>query len=190
LEVPDVLQFGTRAPRYACQLTHLHAASQPIGVWSAVNFLRPLIAGNVMPGAFVVGWLTHIFNKIQHRRGGIAFPAFEAAVSGSEGPREPRLEAGDQVIVRSSGEIRATLNDRSLHRGLYFEPDMLKHCGHRFCVQTEVSKLIDIVTGKMRTMKTPAYILRGVHFSGERQQFNAQYEPLFWRSVWLRRDRD
>jgi hypothetical protein len=100
------------------------------------------------------------------------------------------LEAGDQVVVRSSAEIRATLNDQLEHRGLGFELDMLKHCGRRHCIQSEVKKLIDIVTGEMRTMKTPAYILRDIHFSGERQQFNAQYEPLFWRAVWLQRDGD
>jgi hypothetical protein len=74
-----------------------------------------------------------------------------------------------------------------MHRGLWFEPDMLKHCGRRYCVQAEVTKLIDIVTGEMQTMKTPAYILRDVHFSGERQLFNAQYESLFWRGAWLQR---
>jgi hypothetical protein len=74
-----------------------------------------------------------------------------------------------------------------MNRGLWFEPDMLKHCGRRYCVQAEVKSLIDIVTGEMRTMKTPAYILHDVHFSGERQLFNAQYEPLFWRGVWLKR---
>jgi hypothetical protein len=68
-----------------------------------------------------------------------------------------------------------------------FEIEMLKHCGHRYSVQAEVGRLIDIVTGEMRTMKTPAYLLSGVHFSGERQLFNAQYEPLFWRSAWLQR---
>jgi hypothetical protein len=41
----------------------------------------------------------------------------------------------------------------------------------------------------MRTMKTPAYLLREVHFSGERQLFNAQHEPLFWRAAWLQRTR-
>ncbi len=182
-----VVQFGTRAPHYSCQLTQLNAASRPIGDWSAINFLRPLIAGNVAPMAFVVGWLTHLFNELQHLRQGVSFPAFEAALGG-EGQEAPRLQAGDQVVVRSSAEIRATLNDQSLHKGLYFEPDMLKHCGRRYPVQAEVKKIIDIVTGEMRTMKTPAYILSDVHFSGERQLFNAQHEPLFWRSAWLKRD--
>ena len=185
-----VLQFGAQPPHYACQLTQLHAASQPIGNWSATNFLRPLIAGNVTLAGFVVGWLTHIFNELQQKRGGVGFPEFEAVAQGDGKGEEIRLETGDRVVVRSSAEIRATLNAQSLNRGLYFEPDMLKHCGHQYCVQAEVRTLIDIVTGEMRTMKTPAYILRDVHFSGERQLFNAQYEPLFWRAAWLRRNGD
>lgn len=184
------LQFGTQGPRYACQLTQLHAASQPIGNWSPINFVRPLVAGNVAPAAFVVGWLTHLFNKFQQWRQGVDFPAFEVAMEDTERREETRFQAGDQVIVRSSAEIRATLNDQLMHRGLWFEPDMLKHCGHRYCVQVEIKNLIDIVTGELQTMKTPAYILRDVHFSGERQLFNAQHEPLFWRGAWLRRDGD
>lgn len=183
-----VLQFGTRAPHYACQLTQLNAASRPIGERSAPDFLRPLVSGNVAPAAFAVGWLTHLFNEIQRLRQGVDFPAFEAARPDGGEPDEIRLEPGDQVIVRPSAAIRATLDDQLIHRGMGFELDMLKHCGRRYRIQAEVKSLIDIVTGEMRTMKTPAYILRDVHFSGERQNFNAQYEPLFWRGAWLRRD--
>lgn len=182
-----VLEHGTRPPLYACQLTRLNTASQPLPKWSLVDIWRPLIAGNVAPAAFVTGWLTHFFNELQHHRGGIGFPAFEPfRDTGHASPAIP-LAPGDQVIVRSPGEIRATLDDRLIHRGLGFEPDMLKHCGRRHCVQSEIRMLIDIVSGEMRTMKTPAYLLRGVHFSGERQLFNVQYEPLFWRALWLRR---
>jgi hypothetical protein len=179
-------QFGTQAPRYVCQLTQLHAASRPIRKWSVTNFMLPLISGNVAPAAFIVGWLTHIFNQLQHLRQGVGFPVFEHAQHPGR-HEEARLEPGDQVMVRSSAEIRATLNDKLMHRGLWFEPDMLKHCGRRFCVNSEVEKIIDVVTGEMLTMKTPAYVLRDVHFSGERQLFNAQHEPLFWRAAWLRR---
>jgi len=183
-----VLRSGTQAPRHVCQLTQLNAASRPVRSWSAANFLRPLIAGNVAPTAFIAGWLTYLFNEVQHYRQGVGFPAFEAAIKGGGGIEEAGLNAADRVVVRSSAEIRATLNDRLEHRGLWFESDMLKHCGRRCCVQAEVKNLIDIVTGELRAMKTPAYILSDVHFSGERQLFNAQYEPLFWRGVWLRRE--
>ena len=185
-----ILRFGTQAPRYICQLTQLHTASQPIGNWSAINFLRPLIAGNVTLAAFVVGWMTHLFNEIQHLRRGVTFPSFEKASLEVRVAEENRFMAGDHIVVRTPSEIRATLNDQFSNRGLWLEPDMLKHCGRRYSVQAEVSRLIDIVSGEMRTMKTPAYILRDIHFSGERQQFNAQYEPLFWRGAWLRRDGD
>ena len=183
-----VLRFGTQAPCYACQLTQLHAASRPIGNWSVINFLRPLISGNVASAAFVVGWLTYLFNELQHWRGGVGFPVFGVAIQDGRKCDETQLAVGDHVVVRSSSEIRATLNDQFLNRGLYFDEDMLKHCGHRYCIRAVVTQLIDIVTGEMRKMKTPAYILRDVHFSGERQLFNAQYEPLFWRGVWLRQD--
>ncbi len=183
-----VLLFGTQPPRYSCQLTQLHAASQPIGEWSAANFLRPVISGNVTLAAFLVGWLTYAFNELQHWRQGVGFPTFDPAVQGGNATEEIRLRPGDQVRVRPSAEIRATLNDQMMHRGMWFEPDMLKHCGRPCQVQSEVSRLIDIVTGEIRTMKTPAYMLRDTHFSGERQLFNTQYEPLFWRSAWLRRD--
>ena len=185
-----VLQFGTTAPRFVCQLTQLNAASRSIGNWSPINFIRPLISGNVAPGAFAVGWLTDLFNDFQQLRKGTGFPDFEVPLAPDSSGLETHLEPGDPVLVRSSGEIRATLNDQFVHRGLGFESDMLKHCGRRCFVQSEVRKLVDIVTGEMRIMKTPAYILRDVHFSGERQQFNAQYEPLFWRGVWLCRGRD
>ena len=183
-----MLLSGTPAPRYICQLTQLHGASRPISSWSLLNPLRPLISGNVTLAAFVVGWLTYFFNELQHLRQGVGFPEFEGEPTGPRG--EIHLCAGDRVVVRSSADIRATLNDRLIHRGMGFETDMLKHCGHRYVVQAEVGKLIDIVSGQMLAMKTPAYLLRGVRFSGERQLFNAQQEPLFWRSAWLQREEE
>lgn len=183
------LQIVTQPPRYVCQLTQLHAASKPIDGRSIGRLLLPLISGNVAPAAFVVGRLTHLFNELQQFRKGVGFPEFETSEVNGGGLEEP-LQPGARVVVRSAAEIRWTLNDQFMHRGLWFEPDMMKHCGHRYEVQAEVRKLIDIVTGEMLVMKTPAYVLRDVHFSGERQLFNSQYEPLFWRSIWLRRVTD
>ena len=188
LSTSTVPVAGGTAARHFCQLTQLHDASQPIGDWSPVNFFRPLVAGNVTLGAFAVGWLTHLFNRVQQLRGGSGFPAFDRTVKSNKGEADDEVKAGNQVVVKSSGEIRATLNDQMMHRGLWLEPDMLKHCGQRHRVQAEVRRLVDIVSGDMLTMKTPAFVLHDVHFSGERQLFNAQYEPLMWRGAWLRRE--
>lgn len=177
----------TGAPRFVCQLTQLHAASQPVVPWSIAEFLRPLVAGNVTAAAFVVAWLTHLFNAFQQLRGGVGFPMLPAASTRAAAPEDTRVQPGDAVVVRPPEEIRATLDDRCMHRGLWFEPDMIKHCGQSRRVQAEVRRIIDVASGAMLTMKTPAYMLEDVHFSGERQLFNAQYEPLYWRGAWLQR---
>ncbi len=187
-EVRSPLEWGTRPPNYSCQLTQLNAASMPIGKRSFVNFLRPIVAGNVTLRGFVIGWMTHLFNVVQHKRQGVSFPEIDVEVKDLARIPELSLNVGDKVFVRGLKEIRSTLNAKLEHRGMGFEDDMLKYCGQPLYVHSEIKKLIDIVTGEMRTMKTPAYYLRGIHFSGERQQFNAQWEPLFWRSVWLRRE--
>jgi hypothetical protein len=186
-DTDDVPDFGTHPPRYACQLTQLSVASQPAASGLG-NALLPLVTGNVATAAYLVGVLTYLFNKVQHLRGGIAYPAFDEAGEGRAPPEDIRISVGDRVVVRTADEIRATLDSRFMHRGLWLEPDMLKHCGQRHCVQAEVRRLIDIVTGEMLVMKTPAFVLQDVHFSGERQLFNAQYEPLFWRAAWLSRE--
>lgn len=182
----ELLDVGTRAPVFICQLTRLHDSSVPVGRWNFAEFILPALTGNVTAPAFAVGWLTFLFNALQVRRGGVAFPAFDQSEADPRRPGdEADLRVGEIVTVKSSKAIRGTLNAQLMHRGMWFEPDMLKHCAQRFRVQSSVTRLVDIVSGEMRTMKTPAYILEGVHFSGERQLFNAQYEPLFWRAAWL-----
>ena len=185
----DLLTLGTSGPRFTCQLTQLHNASEEVDPWSVRNFFRPLVSGNVAPAAFAIGWLTHLFNQFQYFRGGVDFPAVEPPAKDQAKPVtvEVPLLPRDEIIVRTVEEITATLNDKQQHRGLWLEPDMLKFCGNRIRVRSQVKNIIDIVSGEMLTMKTPAYILQDVHFSGERQLFNAQYEPLFWRSAWLRK---
>jgi hypothetical protein len=184
--VTKLVQLSTKADgRYTCQLTELHAASQRLSRFDVVDRLRPLIAGNVTLSAFMVGWLTHFFVALQYRRGGIPYPCL-GTLKPKNRPADPgSLQPGDKVVVRSPAAIWSTLNDALMHRGMWFEPDMMKFCNQPCVVQSEVRDLIDIVSGEMLTMKTPAYILRDVHFSGERQLFNSQWEPLFWRSVWL-----
>jgi len=60
----EILRFGTQfdarfdpaMPRYFCQLTQLHAASQPLDKLTLRHFLLPVVSGNVAPAAFVVVW--------------------------------------------------------------------------------------------------------------------------------------
>ena len=97
----------------------------------------------------------------------------------------PSLQPGQWVRVRSSEEIARTLDKNSKNRGLWFDRDMLKHCGSLRQVRSRVHKIIDIRTGTMIPMKTACIMLEDVHYSGEFQGFGEQHDYLYWREAWL-----
>jgi hypothetical protein len=100
-------------------------------------------------------------------------------------PPAPSLQQGQWVRVRSSTQIARTLDKNSKNRGLWFDRDMLKHCGSMRRVRGRVHKIIDIRTGTMIPMKTACIVLEDVHYSGEFQGFGEQHDYLYWREAWL-----
>lgn len=175
---------GTPRPRYFCQYTELHAASTPMGIWGAGKELRPLLAGNVTLQTWIVGLATRLFNRVQGLRGGAGFPA-RPRPKGLPPIEATPLVPGDKVVVRSIAEIESTLNDKGKHRGLWFDPDQIKHCGKPRTVIARVDRIIDDAYGQMLTMKTPCILLDGVDYSGETLSFSAQHDLYFWREHWL-----
>lgn len=173
-----------RAP-YMCQFTELVAASMPLAPWDFRQDLRPLLAGNLSLAAFCVAIVTRLFNAAQRARRGLPYPSFGGGPRARLEPRGEHLEPGDRVHVRSREEICATLDPRGRNRGLWFDVDMLKHCGRRYTVLKRVDKIIDDATGRMLHMKTPCIVLDGVDASGEFLRFCAQHEYPFWRERWL-----
>jgi hypothetical protein len=176
--------------KYVCQFTQLVRASTPMKAWDPRQDLRPLLVGNVSPGAFLVALLTRSFNRIQRLRVGIGFPALPpvGGLRGTDFVATP--VAGDKVRVRAREDIAAALDSRIRNRGLWFDVDMLKHSGRRYTVLGRVEKLIDDATGEMRHMKGSCVILDGVVASGEFLRFCAQNEYVFWREAWLTPDGD
>jgi hypothetical protein len=174
--------------RFVCQFTQLHAATQPLGRWDFVQDLRPLIAGNVTLGAFLVAIATRVFNAFQAVRGAVGFPVLATPQGRKSSEAAHPLSSGDAVQVRSADEIIATLDRRGKHRGLWFDRDMVKYCGRNYRVLGRVERIIDDATGEMRVMKTPCILLDGTDSTGEYLRFNAQHDLLFWREDWLRRE--
>lgn len=169
---------------YSCQFTHLAAASTLLNPWDPRQDLRPLAAGNVTLGASLLALLTRLFNAVQASRGGVAFPAMLSGPPGT--PAVPaHADAGDAVHVRPAGAILQTLDKTLRNRGLWFDRDMVKYCDQDHEVLGRVDRIIDDVTGRMRTMKTPCIVLKDVTYSGEFLRFVAQEEHLYWREVWL-----
>jgi hypothetical protein len=175
--------------RYVCQYTNLAAASTPMANWDVRQELRPLLAGNVTLRAFWVAVLTRLFNVVQRLRGGATYPAQSAAPGARSTAITHDLRPGDTVEVLTAAEIRATLDKTGRNRGLWFDREMIKHCGQRHTVLKRVDRIIDDATGQMVVMKTSCLILAGVDASGEFLRFNAQHEYPFWREAWLQSER-
>jgi hypothetical protein len=174
--------------RYTCQFTQLTAASRRLSRWDIRQDLRPLLSGNLTLRAFSVGMLTRVFNRVERLRGGPGYPPLSQSTRRTTPVSTYGLAPGDTVRVVGSERIAATLDQASRNRGLWFDLEMLKHCGQQCRVSRRVDRIIDIATGQILAMKTPCLVLQGVDSSGEFLRFWAQHEPLYWREVWLEPD--
>lgn len=186
---PRASSSAAHGEAYSCQYTALTAASTPMTSPQIRGLLGPLACGNVTAAAFAVSQLTRIFNAVQARIGGATYPWKPSSDRDTSAPLRggTSLKEGEWVRVRTPAEIAATLDRRSKHRGLWFDADMLKHCGQTYRVRSRVERIIDIRTCTMATMKTPCIVLDDAHYSGEFQGFGEQHDFLYWREDWLDR---
>lgn len=181
------LAAATRAgDTWRCQFTQLHGCSTEYGSLSLGRDLIPLLSGNCSAKAWLIAMLTRVFNNVQRLRRGIAFPPLPPL--GEHLSKEPSgLAVGERVAVIPLEDIARTLNSQGKNKGLWFDVEMVKHCGREYRVSARVQKIIDDATGQMRQMKTPCIMLDTVDSTGETLHFNAQHDPIFWRESWLRR---
>jgi hypothetical protein len=173
---------------YTCQFTQETAASRPLSRWDIRQDLRPLLTGNLTVRAFSVGMLTRLFNRVERLRGGSGYPPLSRSTLKRTPGSTHKLAPGDTVRVLGSERIAGTLDEGSRNRGLWFDQEMLKHCGQHCRVSRRIDRIIDIATGRILAMKTPCLVLQGVDSSGEFLRFWAQHEYLYWREVWLEPD--
>lgn len=179
----DALQ--QRQEPYVCQYTEVAASSSPMRKWDIRQDLRPLFSGNVSCAGFCVALLTWQFNWIQRLRGGTAFPEVINSGLAKTPVAVKNIMANDNVAVSGMAAIGATLDATNRNRGLWFDREMVKHCGQRYRVLQRVDRIIDDANGRMVPMKTPCIVLDDVVASGEFLRFVAQQEYLFWREAWL-----
>jgi hypothetical protein len=178
---------GTGAVRYVCQVTELGAGTTPLAPADPRPYLRDLLRGNVRLRPLVAGVAIALFNWVQRKRGGIAYPHY-TPTAGSKSPLGVLgLVPGEVVRVKSKKEIEPTLNSRSRNRGLWFDAELLRFCGGEYRVLASVHRLIEEQTGRMVQISNPSIILDGVVASGEYSGFCAQSEAILWREIWLER---
>jgi hypothetical protein len=174
------------APVYRCQLTQLHEASSPLSAWDIRQDLRSLFAGNVTVAAFCVALLTQIFMAAQVWRGGVPYPPLQRGTQARTPGAAGQLAVGQQVRVVDLEAITATLDPTGRNRGLWFDRELVRHCGKDYRVTTRIDRLIDVLTGEVLQPKTPSFILEDVTASGEFLRNCPQHEYNFWRELWLK----
>lgn len=102
----------------------------------------------------------------------------------------PRLRAGDWVVVRSKEEILRTLNERGELEGLPFMPEMFQYCGKRFEVYKRAHKTCDPPNGIGGRRMENAVHLRGLRCDGEAHGGCQAACLIFWKEAWLKKESD
>lgn len=194
--------------RYSCQATELLSFSLPLRKWDVRNYVEDYQSRNASLRELVSvshsilfdllprpKWLRRpafwVYQRLWSGRRQLGSRRAGLLELGEPSPDTPlNLQRGELVRIKSHDEIRATINSKNLHRGLYFDVEMIPYCGRTFRVRARVSKFIDERTGVMKTLKTPAVILEGVTCSGHHSD-NRWLCPRaifpWWREVWLER---
>ncbi|MDB5047934.1 MAG: hypothetical protein JWO30_1005 [Fibrobacteres bacterium] len=200
-------------PTWVCQTTALPEMTRPLRWWDLRQYIKDVLTGNhktwsiikmLCFGSFRV--LLRVLNRIgigdrfalngydafQKLRGGRPYPHATGVIPLDQPTPKGvlNLRAGETVEVKSSEEIRATLNVSGRNRGMWFDQEMVKFCGNRYTVELRVDRLIDEKSGKMLVMKNPCIQLQGVTCQGEctsdrlgcPRAINA-----YWRELWLNR---
>ncbi len=179
-------------PSYFCQATELRRATSELKEKEWQQFLRDMFSGTLSVVQVLQVVLIRLFNKIQVSRGGLRYPSLGVGSGfGGCASKTPRavlnLVPGECVQVKTTDEIRETLDGDNKNRGLTFDVEMVRYCGGRYRVRQRVEQIINERTGKMLRLPNDCVILDGAVCTGEFHQLCPRSIFPYWREVWLKR---
>ena len=180
------------APTFKCQATELIRAGEPVSWYDLHSFSQELIGGNVRPWRWAYVMTRIVFHELGLRLGLVtnSFSPFRPdQLTGDAVVPTPRgLRVGELVQIRSKGEIRTTLNQKGMIRGLSFDNEMVPYCGRTARVKAKVERFIDERTGRMVELTSDAYILDSVvcrSYRSDKRWFCTRAIYPWWREAWL-----
>jgi hypothetical protein len=186
-------------PRYSCQATELlRAAPACLPARDLRQYVTDFKTGNVTALASLKAFLVVLFNRLQHVstrvlprrlwfRDGLPWGFVQGRVDGPTPTAHLDLQPGEMVRIKTKAQIEATLNEGRLNRGMGFEEEMSRYCGHTARVQARVTKCLDEKTGRMLAMKNPCIVLEDVVCGGVYTASCPRQFIPFWREIWLER---
>jgi hypothetical protein len=180
---------------YRCQATDVRRASRPLSRADPRQYVRDLTSGNVTLRVFLAGLAVYAFKKYQlltqrvlprrlRIKGGKPYPFYQGTGTGARTPIAD-VAPGQLVEIRKKEEIMPTLSPENLNRKLWFDSEMVPHCGTRAPVNRHVQRIIDESTGKMIKLGD-CVVLDNVVCQGIYHRFCPRELDIYWRSAWLR----
>jgi hypothetical protein len=181
---------------YRCQATELlRAAPTSLPLRDLSQFVRDVRSGNAGLGWTIRAIFVALYNRAQGAslrrmprrlrwRAGRHW-GFVTGTATKTPDARTGLQPGDVVRVRSKGEIAATLNAELLNRGLGFDGEMGRFCGHIGRVERRVNRIIDERTGRMLEMRNPCIVLEDVVCEGAYNVSCPRAITPYWREIWL-----
>jgi hypothetical protein len=176
--------------RYRCQATELLAASEPLSLTDPRPYLREYTSGNVSIRTFTRVMSRATVTEVRRKLGRL--PALPVHGSSTRSPETPRLDLqpGEWVKVKSRDQIRETLTNKGMNRGLWFDVEMLAFCGQTFRVRQRIERFVHDRDGKMIELPSDCVTLEGAVCSGEwstQRWFCPRAIYPYWRECWLER---
>jgi hypothetical protein len=176
---------------FRCQATQVHFASRHLRTYDPRPYFRELANGNVSLGRFLrVMARATVIQPLDTLGLRSAMPV--RGTRSPDAPPEPALglKPGDWVRVKPKEEIASTLSAKGKNRGLWFDREMVLHCGRVFRVRQRVSRIIDERSGNMIEMKNDCVTLEGAVCGGDlspSRWFCPRAIYPYWRECWLER---
>jgi hypothetical protein len=198
-EAPEVIVRATRRPaddgsgageRYRCQSTDLVRATRAAPWWDPRLFLRDITSRNVRLRDFAWYGLIATLNAALSLLNRRSYPFLRPRAGDKTPTASLNLAAGEEVQVRSSDEIMATIDEKKKNRGLRFDVEMWPYCGKSVRVLRRAEKFIDERTGRMIEPRGVCLILDDVVCSGnysKGRMFCPRSLYPYWHEVWLKR---
>lgn len=176
--------------RYRCQATQLPQASEHLRTWDPRPYVREYTSGNVPLARFLRVTARAAVEEPVRKLGLMPEVALPGSASAPVHEEPLGLRPGEWVQVKTKEEIAETLTRKGKHRGLWFDREMIPHCGKTYRVRQRVDRFIDDSTGRMIELKNDCVTLEGVVCSGD-LSFARWFCPRaihpYWRECWLRR---
>ena len=97
------------------------------------------------------------------------------------------LLPGELVEVKSAEEIRGTLDDRGMYRGLLFMGEMWRYCGEQMVVMKRIDSIMIESTSTLRSGIKNTVLLQGSCCDGSDHGGCGANCYHLWREVWLKR---